>query len=190
MKINKFKDFKLNELRNVEKMYSVNNGNRSILESIIAPEVQAALQDWISYNESECVLIGGMALSFYTIPRYTMDIDVLFLSDIPNNIPKFKHHRPGAFQHDKTHVEVETVTPKTINISDETAKAVYDTSEIHDGIRIASPSGIVALKLGRFNAYDKADISSLIKYTKIDLSPFNLPKEILDRYEEFKKSEK
>lgn len=178
---------KFKHLRDFAKMYDNNDGTRKILESIIAPEVEMALHDWISNNESDCVLIGGIALSFYVKPRYTVDIDVLFLSkeDIPENVPKFKRNRPSAFQHNKTHVEVELITPQLIDTPNETIKAVYNTSEIHDGIKIASPSGLVALKLGRFSLQDQADIESLTNYTKIDLTPFNLTQELINKYQKF-----
>jgi hypothetical protein len=179
----------INELRNVGKMYSTNDGNRSISESIVVREVELAFKDWISVNP-DCVLIGGIALSFYVIPRYTMDVDVLFISDssIPTSVPNFKHHRVGAFQHNKTHVEIETFTPQSINIPVEFAQAIFDTSKIFDGIKVASPSGLVALKLGRFSLHDQGDIEQLINYTDIDLSPFNLPDLLVNRYEKFKES--
>ena len=188
-KIEKFNDFKINELRNIGKMNFVNYGDRSIFESIVSKEVDQALKDWISDTNSNFVLIGGLALSFYVKPRYTMDIGVLFLStnDIPDNVKKFKQHRQGAFQHNETHVEVETVTPKSINISIELAQDVFDTSEVHDGIRIASTSGMVALKLNRFSRQDQADIESLLKYTKIDLTKFSLSKEVMERFNKFKR---
>src|ERR1039457_3999829 len=164
----------INELRNIGKMNSINYGNRLISESIVLQEVEQAFQDWTSIG-IDCVLIGGIALSFYVKPRYTMDVDVLFLSkeDIPINVPNFKHHRAGAFQHNKTHVEIETITPQSINTPIEVVQAIFDTSEIHSGVKVASPSGLVALKLGRFSEQDRADIGTLIDYTIIDISQFN-----------------
>jgi len=180
------KDYKI---RNIGKMCDVNKGDRSLSESIMSPEVILALNDWIDNKIDNCVLIGGIALSYYVKPRYTEDVDVLFLSkeDMPDNVYKFKRHRPGAFQHNKTHVEVEVVTPKTINTSIELALKVFETSRIIDGIRVASPEGIICLKLGRFNKRDQADIEDIVNYIKsnnkvVDLSEFKLSKELIDKF--------
>jgi hypothetical protein len=181
---NTFKKLKNVKLRNIEKMNFVNDGNRSLSESVVIHEVLNALEDFKSNNILNCVLIGGVALSFYVKPRATMDVDFLFLSyeDIPDRINKFKRHRKGAFQHNKTHVEVEVVTPQSINLPFHIAETIFNTSIIIDNIKIASPSGLVASKLFRFNRQDQADIDALIECSKIDLEPFNLPDEQLEKF--------
>jgi len=75
-----------------------------------------------------------------------------------------------AFIHKETHVEVEVVVPKNINVSSEIADMVYRTAKVSNGIRIASPSGLVALKLHRNSPQDMADIINLTKIEQIDLS--------------------
>lgn len=184
MKLKKINEF----IRNLEKTNNVNDGNRTLMESILIKEVGLALDDWNLNNNNDCVLIGGLALSYYIKPRTTTDIDVLFLKseNIPSSVKNFKKHRNLAFQHNLTHVEVETVTPKSINLSINIAQAVFNTAIIKDNIKIASPSGLVALKLNRFNRQDQADIENLIKYTSIDLTPFNLPLDMLNKYDEIK----
>lgn len=175
------------ELRNIEKMNDINDGSRSLFESVVSNEVLDALTDWVS-SGSDGVLIGGLALSYYVKPRSTMDVDVLFLSpeQIPDSVPDFKRHRKGAFQHNKTHVEIEVLTPKTINITTELVQSVIDTSIVKDGIRIASPSALIALKLGRFSRQDQADIEALTNSCEIDLTPFNLSPELIEKYSQFK----
>lgn len=177
----KLKDFKL---RNLEKMKSFNNGTRSLNESILAPEVISALEEWKRNNKSNGVLIEGLAYSYYCKPRETQDVDILYLSkeDIPDNVNGFKRTRNSAFQHNLTHVEIEVITPEHINISSELAKLVYDNANLVNGIKIASPAGIVALKLQRQKRQDMADIEELVKFTNIDLSPYNLSQEQLDLF--------
>lgn len=186
--------FKYNEyqmLRNIEKMNDTNKGNRSLYESVFSQEVLSALTDWKRYyTENEGVLIGGLALSFYVKPRMTFDIDVLFLhkKDIPSEVTRFKRHRKGAFKHDKTHVEVEVLSPETINTEQHIVDKIFETAIEIDGFRIASPNGIIALKLGRFSYQDRADIYALKCYLKengeeVNLSIFNLSDELLKRFE-------
>ena len=64
-------------------------------------------------------------------------------------------------------------------------RKAFETSIIKDGIKIASPSGLVALKFGRFSRKDQADIEDLVNSEEIDLSIFNLSQDLLDRFKEF-----
>lgn len=181
---------KINEFRVIDKMNIINNNNRSLFESVIMPEVELALKNWIENNNSNCVLIGGLALSFYVKPRTTTDVDILFLSykNIPEKVDKFKKHRNLAFQHNLTHVEVETVTPESINVPIEVVEKVFETAILSNNIKIASPSGLIALKLFRFNRQDQADIENLIINTNIDLRQFNIPINLLKKYNKIKNS--
>ena len=176
-------------VRNLENTNRPNDGSRTLLESILVPEVGLAFNDWVSNDIKNCVLIGGLALSYYIKPRTTTDMDVLFIKseDVPLSVNKFKKHRNLAFQHNLTHVEVEVLTPKSINVPTSVAQIVFNTAVVKNNIKIASPSGLVALKLFRFNRQDQADIENLIECTDIDLTPFDLSKEMIEKYEEIKK---
>lgn len=171
-------------LRDIQKMNAVNDGTRSLYESIAIPEVLAALKDWkvALADRDSGVLIGGLAVSYYVRPRNTTDVDIMFLNaaDIPDEVAGFKRTRPGAFQHNKTHVEIEVISPQSINIPAPLADKVSDTAVNLDGIRVASPSGLVALKLHRLKRYDKVDIASLVQHGQVDLSGWNLPQSQID----------
>jgi hypothetical protein len=183
-------------LRDLGKMTQINKGNRSLFESVMVPEVSQALKDWIKGTQSNGVLIGGLALSFYVKPRYTQDVDVLFLdsAEIPNTVSGFKRVRPHAFRHDQTHVEVELVTPELISVSEELCAQVVLDAETHSGILVASPSGIVALKLGRAilnkpaSYQDRADIVNLIATGRVNLDEFDLPDEQIEFYNQLRMS--
>jgi hypothetical protein len=102
------------KLRDLVKCNTSNDGTRTLLESILVPEVAKAFKDWNSNTKDlKCVLIGRVALSYYVKPRTTTDADVLFLSseDILSEVLGFKRHHNGAFQHNVTHVEIEVLTP-------------------------------------------------------------------------------
>jgi hypothetical protein len=90
-------------MRNIWKMNWKNDGFRSLYESAIYPEVIIALEDWKQYNNSNCVLVGGLALSYYIKPRQNQDIDIIFLTekDIPTNVYGFKRNRLHSFEHKK-----------------------------------------------------------------------------------------
>jgi len=176
------------KLRNLKKMQAANDGSRSLYESIAVPEVIKALEDWKNATSVNPVLIGGLAASYYIKPRATADIDFLFLSEkeIPDNVEGFTRTRPHAFQHNETHVEIEVLTPQHINISVDLAIQVVKTAQTNDGIMIASPSGIVALKLQRLRRYDEGDIIALIETGKVDLMGWELSEMQLQKFEEIK----
>lgn len=163
-------------LRELSKCNAANDGTRSLFESILVPEVMKAMIDWKKQSKHIGVLIGGLALSYYVKPRQTNDGDFLYLlrSDIPTEVPGFKRTRPGAYLHKETHVEIEVLIPKAINVSNALATKVVATSVEKDGFRIASRAGLIAIKLGRFSLQDRADISALFKLGALDLSEYPL----------------
>ena len=139
-----YKDFSL--FSNRKKSKWKNDGIRSIYESIIPKDVIVALDDWKSSNTSNCVLIGGIALSYYIKPRYTEDINLIFLTDedIPLSVYKFRRNRKHSYEHIKTGVEVELITPEYINKDNSLFKNVFETSIESDGINFGITSNTLS----------------------------------------------
>lgn len=163
-------------LRDLIKCNTHNLGDRTLMESILVPEVGKAFQDWIDNAPNKGVLIGGLALSYYIKPRTTTDGDFLFLTaeDIPDEVPGFKRIRKGSFQHNKTHVEIEVLSPQSINMSPELAAQIVKTAVQHGKVKIASKEGLIVTKLGRFSMRDRGDIDELMKLGPVDMSKFAL----------------
>lgn len=176
------------ELRDLSKMRTFNCGNRTLFESVMSPEVLRTLRDWKAAS-GQGVLIGGLGLSYYAKPRMTQGIDILFSSksEIPSSVDGFRRHRQGAFEHKRTGVEVETIAPETINVSPALIQQVIDSAVWSEGIRIASASGLVALKLQRYSRQDQADIVALIATGRVDISGFYLTSDQRQRFEELKR---
>ena len=168
----------------------------------LIPEVGHALNKWNAYSHRhglKCVLIGGLALSFYAKPRATEDVDILFLelSDVPDTVPGFKRHRTMAFQEDDTHVEIELVGHLTIDVPDALVKKVFATAVNHDGLKVASLEGMVALKLyGAANSTrrmhrDLADVVAMLERApELDMSGWPLNIEHLTALENCRKHAK
>jgi hypothetical protein len=165
-------------------MQTINDGTRTLIESIMMPELIAALRDWAK-SGSGGVLIGGLGLSYHVRPRFTQDIDFLFLkpTDAPEAIPGFYRTTSSIFEHLQTHVQVNIVSPSSMSFPEEIAEQVILTATRSNRIRVATPSGLVALKLFRFSAQDCADIIALIKIGRVDLSEFPLPPEKLAAFD-------
>lgn len=162
----------------------------------MVPEVQRALIAWINAKlatkQHAGVLIGGLAMSFYAKPRYTEDVDLLFLrqSDVPEAVPGFKRTRIGAFQENQTHVEIETVTPESINQSRAIVQKVIETAVEHDGLSVASLAGLVALKLvasdnPKRRMRDLGDVEIMLENNpRPDISDWPLTKDQAAKFEE------
>ncbi len=172
----------------------INNGYRSLFESIIPNEVITSLRDWM--DNCTCdnyVMIGGLAMSYYNRPRYTEDIIFISYDDIPISVNKFRKNRKHSFEHIKTGVEIETLTPVSINKDVDFFKCVFDDCIDSDGVKIASPVSLICLKLGRFNTTDKSDILFLYKYCieheiEIDFTKYKLSEVELNNYKELDKT--
>lgn len=157
-----------------------NSGSRLLVESIMVPEVELALRDWI-IADTGGILIGGCALSYYAKPRFTTGIDVMYLTNaaIPTAVAGFRRTRPHAFKHIKTHVKIELVTPDSINVSSKLMHQVVLHAETHHGVKMASLAGLIALKLQRLKKYDVGDIAALIEAAggSADMTPFQFEPE-------------
>jgi hypothetical protein len=180
----------MSNFRNIGKFKWLNDGIRSLNESIVYPEVEQALNDWKKYCNSDYILIGGLAYSYYCKPRPTQDIDLMFLSfgDIPESVMGFKRTRKHCFQHNKTHVEVEVLDSDYLNINPLLIEKTFEDSIESDGVRIASPKSLIALKLDRYNNRDIGDIDELLKYClrvgndlDLDFENYNLNKEQIEK---------
>ena len=174
------------KIRDLFKMTDKNDGSRTLFESTMIPEIVKVLQDWRKEN-TDCILIGGLALAYHSIPRMTIDVDFLFFSEnnIPDTVRGFKRIRPHAFQHNETHVEIELLTGEFLKISPVIVKNTFETAIESNGLKIASASSLVALKLYRLSMQDKADIVSLLKFSNVsDLSEYNLPENMMKNFQE------
>lgn len=125
-------------IRNVRKMNTVNDAghSRSLIESLMMPEVISALRDWTEAAAGE-VLIGAAALSFHVRPRMTQDLDFLFLDGTTNTVPGYSWISPVLFRHDRTGVEVNALTPAAIQVPLEVAEEVARTAMASDDVRVA-----------------------------------------------------
>lgn len=169
---------------------------KTLIESAIVPEVLNTLKHWIAANKSDGnpgVLIGGIALSFYAKPRYTEDIDLLFINSqqIPSEVVGFKKHRQGALLDKNTHVEIKTVTPESVNVPASVFQQVINTAKPIDGLLVASLEGLIVLKLHsadtpKRTTLDSGDIIRLLdanpNFTINDLSGWNLSPTHINRF--------
>src|SRR5260370_5879524 len=149
----------------------------------MVPEVIVALRDW-SRSTGSGVLIGALGLSFHCKPRYTQDIDFLFLEpgDVPDAVGGFSRVGSG-FRHDRTQIAVDIFTPCSINVPREIAEQVIRSATLSSGICVSRAAGLAALKLFRSSQRDNADVVGLIKTGHVDLSGWPMPPEILPSFE-------
>lgn len=174
-------------MRAHEIVESWNTGvNMNLKESILVPEVDAAFKEWVKNAKGDWMLIGGLVVGYYTKPRTTSDIDVIYDSSnsIPESVSGFKRTRSLAFQHNNTHVEVEVLCPENINLDRHLYDQIYDTSIVVDGIRIPSAAGLICLKLSRCKVRDVGDIESILeKHPETSIAGYNVSEDAIKKAE-------
>ena len=155
------------------------------------PEVILALGGWIKAHGGG-VLIGTVAHSFHVRPRLTQELDFLFVdtAPIPGTVSGFDRISPAMFRHSRTGVMVNLVTPAALGVPTEIAEEIARTAMLSDGVRVASESGLVALKVYRLSRQDQADIVALVKTGRVDLSGFPLSAEKMSAPRELREAAK
>ena len=157
----------------------------------VAPEVGHALAEWISAQAgSSGVLIGGLALSMYATPRYTEDVDLLFLNeeDIPASVEGFKRTRKHAFEEKRYQVEIEVNTPVQIELPLAVANLVFKTAHEVAGLRIASREALVVMKLfgsltPKRKHKDLGDIQRILEHTpNINIDDWPVPADLKQEF--------
>jgi hypothetical protein len=178
---------RLRATRIIDSWAKPNDGTRTLIESAMLPELAAALRDWERARIIDCVLIGGLAVSFYGKARMTQDCDFLFLSpqSVPEQVQGFKRVRAHAFQHNATHVEIEMLDSVFLNIEQSLVDRIIETAVEHDGIKVASREGLICSKLGRFSRQDQADIEHLLEGHAVDLAAWPLSETERERFAQF-----
>ena len=149
----------------------------SLFESIMSDPVEETLREWVKNAvDSSYIIIGGMAVGYYTRPRMTQDIDVLYKHEnqIPTSVSGFKKNRPHSFENKKTGVEVEMLSTEFIGQNQDLINKVFDTARIIDGVTLPSPEGLVALKIKRHSLQDIADIDSIAKIHELNFKDWPL----------------
>jgi hypothetical protein len=96
----------------------------------------------------------------------------------------FTRTATGEFRHDRKQVEVHDAIPLSVGVPNEIAEHVIRTANRSNGIRVATASGLVMLKLLNLRrVQDESDVVALIKPGQVDLSGWPLPPERVSAYE-------
>jgi len=165
-------------LRNMSLMNATTNAGRSLLQSVMAPQVQYALGKWIK-QAHRGLLIGGLALSYYVKPRYTADIDLLFRceEEVPDEVRGFERRDVHTFQEWRHRVEVKVMTAAMLKpqVPEAVILKLFETAVESSGLSIVSKEGLAALKLYGERMQDRADIVALLRsYPTLDLAGWPL----------------
>lgn len=198
--LNKLKKIYKNSL---EETIKVADSVRKLFESSPANELNRALTDVANIlKDTKYVLIGGLAIGYHTKPRGTDDVDILLLNEdqvisvhkLLENSGLFKKSRGHASIHKDTGVEIELLSPSFIKQPETLVRSTIDNSikVKFNGfiLNVATAKHILALKLDRFNAKDKADIQEFIKYGIDDIKDLISDEKYLDRFEQMKQEVK
>lgn len=123
--------------------------------------------DLLFQFEGDFILVGGIARRFYSSPRNTGDIDILFRGE--GELQEFLLKNKGKYKPLRKHaimvsgVEVDLLTPEFLNINPPLVDYIFNNYEIYENIKISPREGIILLKLMRMSPTDDNDIRALIE---------------------------
>ena len=150
-------DYQRSQLSNRERQMSNNpeyvRGAQpagTLREAVIVDEVRRALKAWRSATDTlGAVLIGGLALAFYSRPRFVDEIEFLYAQEaaVPITVTGFRRLNDCSFAHEDTGVVLMVSTAmSSVRCSAISAK-VHETAVERDRLRLASLEGMIALAL-------------------------------------------
>lgn len=125
--------------------------------------------DVISYLLSkniDFILIGGLAVSHYSPPRFTEDVDILLeneleLEKLKGVTSEVKWNRKHCFLFKG--MEVEVLTPEFLSLPGVVNSYIFKTKVSQGDFLIPSVEGVLLLKLHSLRDKDKEDINSVVK---------------------------
>jgi hypothetical protein len=178
------------------------DAEKPIKSGIIGDKVKVAFEDFSKLIKSKNYsVIGGLAVGKYTLPRTTVDIDVIVPDD--QEIIKIKEELRQSFsgsefhilKHKENGIELELLTPQFIETSKTLIKDSIKTSKKDDGVNVVDVRHLIALKLGRAlnidndkSYQDKMDIRKLVRNNGVqDLSNLDLSEDKLNLYNQLVK---
>lgn len=120
---------------------------RTVREAVIVDEVRRALKAWRSATVTlDAVLIGGLALAFYSRPRFVDEIQFIYVHSaaVPVTVTGFRRLDDWSFAHEDTGIVLMVSTPMpSVRCSAISAK-VLETAVERDRLRLASLEGMIA----------------------------------------------
>lgn len=137
------------------------------------------LSDTFAAQSIRYALVGGLAVSMRSRPRFTQDVDVLldvpqlklpallgalghegFAFDLPTVIREYVHDRLTTFWY--ANVRIDWLAPALpLYVRALTDAAVLPWTEGH-ALRVATPEGLILTKMVSFRPQDQIDIESLL----------------------------
>ena len=189
----------LSNLRTIYKTFdeslTVADSVKSLFEAAPTNSLNKAIRDVAKMlHDTEYALIGGLAIGYHTKPRGTDDVDILLLDEpqvetvqsILTRSELFKQSRKHATIHKETGVEIELLSASYLKQPETLVKdTLQNTLKIpfHSyTLNVAAAKHIVALKLERFNAQDKADIQAFIKKGVTDINNIISDDKLLQKF--------
>ena len=114
-------------------------------------------------------VIGGMAVSAYSPPRMTKDVDFLVPEDAKYVIGELGDTTPLAESVDGVTVRVGDIDVDFIFMPDGMPESTLKDGPVIDGVNVLRPEALILMKIHASRLKDHADVVEMIKAGKIDL---------------------
>jgi len=160
-------------------MFYYNDSNRSLYESVGNVNVLSALKQLVNNNDlKDTILIGGLAVSYLSIPYRSNDIDILVRNKKKFNYFPNDSHRNG--------IKLDVYDIDDLNISENMFNVMKDKCLVSDGgMKIISATHLMFLYMNDTKKYLRC-IYFLFKNSSID-DTFLRENLTLDKYSEYER---
>lgn len=132
-------------------------------------EVAKEVSDHLTSKGVPHAVIGGMAVSTYSPPRMTKDVDFLVPSSALEAIRELGDATPLADSVDGVTVNVREIDVDFIFMPEDMPEETLSGGPTVDGIPVLRPEALVLMKMHAPRAKDHADVIEMIKAGVIDI---------------------
>lgn len=114
-------------------------------------------------------VIGGVAVSAYSPPRTTQDVDFLIPEAHASVAEEFGETTPVSGMHlQGVSVKVDGHDVDLMFLPDDLPEAILSAGPTVDGIRVLAPEALIALKLKAGRTKDSGDVVEMVKHGLVD----------------------
>lgn len=132
-------------------------------------ETAKYVSEFLNSNGVPHAVIGGMAVSAYSPPRMTQDVDFLVPENSLNVIRKLGKVSPLAESVDGVTVTVNEIAVDFIFAPEDMPEETLTSGPKIDGISVLRPEALVLMKMHASRTKDHADVIEMLKSGLIDV---------------------
>lgn len=150
-------------------------------------DVAKSVSEFLDDKGISHAVIGGMAVSAYSPPRMTQDVDFLVPSDCLSQLRELGSVKPLADSVDGVTVQIGDVPVDFLFLDPDLPDDMLDDGPKIQGIPVLKPEALFIMKMNAPRAKDHADVIEMIKAGVADLKSVRsyIKKHVPDMLDDF-----